>query len=107
MVLHAQLDRVSQKFANLQQQLRHTPETSPDHQRLKKMIVKRYQTANDSQIKRDREEFHYLHKKLAHIKKLIHDYDTKYAKQRFGNNSSSNINSNKSPANLTTFAASS
>lgn len=105
MVLHAQLDRVSQKFANLQQQLRHTPETSPDHQRLKKMIVKEYQTANDSQIKRDREEFHYLHKKLAHIKKLVHDYDTKYAKQRPGGHSS--INSSKSPANLTAFAASS
>ena len=32
MVLHAQLDRVSQRFANLQRQLRHTSEASPDHQ---------------------------------------------------------------------------
>ena len=32
MVLHAQLDRVSQRFANLQKQLRHTSEASPDHQ---------------------------------------------------------------------------
>ena len=83
-ILHSELDRVSQRFANLQQQLRHTPEASPDHQRLKKMIVKEYQSANDSQIKRDREEFHYLHKKLEHIKKLVHDYDTEHPKQRPG-----------------------
>jgi hypothetical protein len=48
------------------------------------MIVKEYQSANDSQIKRDREEFHYLHKKLEHIKKLVHDYDTEHPKQRPG-----------------------
>ena len=53
-------------------------------ERLKKMIVKEYQSANDSQIKRDREEFHYLHKKLEHIKKLVHDYDTEHPKQRPG-----------------------
>jgi RNA polymerase II elongation factor ELL len=115
MVLHAQLDRVSQRFANLQRQLRHTSEASPDHQRLKKMVVKEYQAANDNQVKRDREEFQYLHKKLDHIKKLVHDYDTKYANQprQPGNHrssSSSGLNSNKSPvanANLAVFPTSS
>ena len=76
MILHAKLDRVSQRFRNLQMQSRHTPETSPDHLLLRKMVVKEYQAANSNPIKLDREEFQYLHKKLDHIKKLVHDYDT-------------------------------
>ena len=32
MILHKQLDQVSQRFADLQRQLKHTPETSTDHQ---------------------------------------------------------------------------
>ena len=76
MSLHAKLDGVSQRFRNLQMQLKYTPETSPDHLLLRKMVVKEYQAANTNQIKLDREEFQYLHKKLDHIKKLVRDYDT-------------------------------
>lgn len=43
------------------------------------MIVLEYQKTNDSQYKRHQEEFNYLHKKLAHIKKLVHDYDTVFS----------------------------
>ena len=32
MVLHGQLDRVSQRFAKLQRKLKQIPETSPEHQ---------------------------------------------------------------------------
>jgi len=76
MVLHGQLHRVSQKFTKLQRKLKQVPETTPEHQRLKKMIMEEYQTANNSGFKRDQEEFQYLHQKLAHIKKLVHDFDT-------------------------------
>ena len=85
-------------------------------QRLKKLIVHEHQEmTNDSQFKRDQEEFQYLHKKLAHIKKLVHDYDTKYAEQKNSSNNSSrssgsslNSTNGKSPAaNMTAFAASS
>jgi hypothetical protein len=75
MIVHAKLDGISQRFSNLQIQLRHTPETSPDYLLLKKMVIKEYEAANTNQAKLDREEFTYLHKKLAHIKKLVHDYD--------------------------------
>ena len=75
MIVHARLDRISQRFSNLQMQLRHTPETSPEYVLLKKMVIKEYQAANTNEAKLDREEFTYLHKKLAHIKKLVHDYD--------------------------------
>lgn len=79
MFLHTQVDRVSRRFAKLQRQLKHTPETSPEYASLKKMIVLEYQKTNDSQYKRHQEEFNYLHKKLAHIKKLVHDYDTVFS----------------------------
>merc|ERR1712115_450467 len=72
MVLHGQLQRVSQRFAKMQR----TPETSPEYQRLKKMIMDEYQTQQSSGFKRDQDEFQYLHQKLAHIKKLVHDFDT-------------------------------
>ena len=75
MIVHARLDRISQRFSNLQMQLRHTQETSPEYLLLKKMVIKEYQAANTNEAKLDREEFTYLHKKLAHIKKLVHDYD--------------------------------
>ena len=76
MALHAKLDGVSQRFSNIQMQLRHTLEESSDYLLLKKMAVKEYQVANSNPVKLDREEFQYLHKKLDHIKKLVHDYDT-------------------------------
>ena len=45
------------------------------------MIMEEYQTANNSGFKRDQEEFQYLHQKLAHIKKLVHDFDTSGSKK--------------------------
>lgn len=44
------------------------------------MVVAEYRQTKDGKFKRDQEEFQYLHKKLAHIKQLVHDYDTKYLK---------------------------
>ena len=69
-VLYAQNERVSQRFASLQQKLRDTPESSCDYRRLKEMIVNEYQETNSNgQFKRDQEEFQYLHKKIgrAHV----------------------------------------
>ena len=45
-------------------------------QRLKKMIMDEYQTQQSSGFKRDQDEFQYLHQKLAHINKLVNDFDT-------------------------------
>ena len=77
MVLHGELQRVSQRFAKIQRKLKQTPETSPEHQRLKKMIMEEFLKAkNNLGFKRDQEEFQYLHQKMTHIKKLVHDFDT-------------------------------
>ena len=83
MVLHGELQRVSQRFAKIQRKLKQTPETSPEHQRLKKMIMEEFQKAkNNLGFKRDQEEFQYLHQKLAHINRFIyHDFDTSSKKK--------------------------
>ena len=47
-------------------------------QRLKDAIVQDYQNQCNSQFKNKKKEFQYLHHKLEHIKKLVHDYDTRY-----------------------------
>merc|ERR1712141_905022 len=64
MVLHGQLD--------------HTPKTSPEYHRLKAAVVQEYKVTKNSQFQRVRDEFQYLHKKLEHIKQLVHDYDTRF-----------------------------
>ena len=43
--------------------------------------MEEYQTTNNSGFKRDQEEFQYLHQKLAHIKKLVSDFDTNGSKK--------------------------
>jgi len=40
--------------------------------------VQEYQSTKSEEYTGMQEEFQYLHKKLDHIKKLVHDYDTKY-----------------------------
>ena len=44
-------------------------------QRLKAAVVQEYKVTKNSQFQRVRDEFQYLHKKLEHIKQLVHDYD--------------------------------
>ncbi len=47
-------------------------------QKLKMQIWDEYnRNKNDSEYLRTRREFQYLHDKLAHIKMLVHEYDTK------------------------------
>jgi len=78
MDLHGKVEQVSQRFSNLQKKLSQTPKTSPDYKRLKDAIVQDYQNQCNSQFKNKKKEFQYLHHKLEHIKKLVHDYDTRY-----------------------------
>ena len=47
-------------------------------QRLKAAVVQEYKVTKNSQFQRVRDEFQYLHKKLEHIKQLVHDYDTRF-----------------------------
>jgi len=75
--LHNVLDTVSKKFASLESRLRETPKGTKEFQDVKAQIVVEYQRNKDDQTYQEaRSSFQYLHEKLAHIKKLVHEYDT-------------------------------
>jgi RNA polymerase II elongation factor ELL len=75
--LHNVLDSVSKKFASLENRLRETPKGTKEFQDVKEQIVGEYQRNKDDQTYQEaRNSFQYLHEKLAHIKKLVHDFDT-------------------------------
>ncbi len=51
-------------------------------QYLKAKITKEYTAKKQSMsFAKDKEEFQYLHEKLAYIKKLVSDYDVKHPKK--------------------------
>jgi RNA polymerase II elongation factor ELL len=46
-------------------------------QRIKSEIVEEYEkNKRDTAYQEARHNFQYLHEKLAHLKQLVHDYDT-------------------------------
>jgi len=75
--LHKVLDQVSKKFANLENRLKEAQRGSQDFKAVKAKIVVEYEkNKKDQTYQEARSNFQYLHEKLAHIKKLVHDYDT-------------------------------
>lgn len=74
--LHNVLDTVSKKFASLENRLREA-RGSQEIKAVKAQIVVEYErNKNDKTYQEARSSFQYLHEKLAHIKKLVHDFDT-------------------------------
>jgi len=75
--LHSVLDAVSKRFSQLEQRMRETPRGTPQFQEVKAQIRAEYQRSIDDSVYQEaRGSFQYLHEKLAHIKKLVHDFDT-------------------------------
>jgi RNA polymerase II elongation factor ELL len=75
--LHKVLDQVSKKFADLEARLKKAQKGSQDFKNVKHRIVEEYEKNKKNQTYQEaRSNFQYLHEKLAHIKKLVHDYDT-------------------------------
>jgi len=75
--LHDVLDAVSNRFSQLEERMRNTPRATPQFQEVKAQIRAEYQrSCEDSVYQEARASFQYLHEKLAHIKKLVHDFDT-------------------------------
>jgi len=75
--LHKVLDQVSKKFAHLESRLKEAQKGSQDFKNVKGRIVAEYEKNKKNQTYQEaRSNFQYLHEKLAHIKKLVHDYDT-------------------------------
>lgn len=75
-VLHTRVDAVTRVFTRLEERLRGEAVGGPTHRDIKRQIVKEYQrTQRDQAYQRDMTYFKYLHLKLAHIKRLVLDYD--------------------------------
>ncbi|XP_059080916.1 RNA polymerase II elongation factor ELL-like [Tigriopus californicus] len=68
--LHSQLSEVRPKFAALESQLNQENRESETRRRIKSKIHEEYK-----EFKRMKNYFGYLHTKLAHIRKLVNEYD--------------------------------
>jgi len=78
--LHAEVEKVSKRFALLEERLRQEERNSVTWKAIKNQIVKEYQeNKNDLKFQEDKRRFQYLHEKLSHIKRLVLEYDTAVA----------------------------
>jgi len=74
---HNILDRVSKRFAQLENSLKQQPKDSPEFKKVQAEVMEEYaKNREDAVYQNARRQFKYLHEKLAHIKMLVHNYDT-------------------------------
>eukprot|EP00096_Caligus_rogercresseyi_P009512 TRINITY_DN323_c0_g2_i1.p1 TRINITY_DN323_c0_g2~~TRINITY_DN323_c0_g2_i1.p1 ORF type:complete len:637 (-),score=225.37 TRINITY_DN323_c0_g2_i1:2368-4278(-) len=98
--LHSQLEKVSKRFAQSEEQLRsiiQTDERSMAKKKIKEIEQDYRHTNNDPAYVRTREEFKYLHEKLAHIKNLVHDYDMDHLSKGGSSSNAPGSSSSSSP----------
>jgi len=75
--LFQSIDKVSKRFAKLEEELRQQHEGTTAWQRIESQIVREYkENRNDVKYREKRRRFQHLHEKLAHIKRLILEWDT-------------------------------
>nr|CAD7204431.1 unnamed protein product [Timema douglasi] len=75
--LHAIVEKVSRRFAELEERLKHEQHGGIGYMRIKQLIVREYQEKKkDSSYQDATRRFTYLHEKLSHIKRLVLEYDT-------------------------------
>ncbi|RUS80872.1 hypothetical protein EGW08_011343, partial [Elysia chlorotica] len=76
--LHQEVDAVARKFQNLRSQIDQTEEGTPDFEVLKQQVLEEYEAQrSDPKFMERKDRMNYLHHKLGHIKRLIHDFDHK------------------------------
>ncbi|XP_047467684.1 RNA polymerase II elongation factor ELL-like [Mugil cephalus] len=75
--LHARIDSVTQQFMELETQLRQLHRESHKYKTVHNQILQEYRKIKKSNpnYNQDKVRCEYLHNKLAHIKKLISEYD--------------------------------
>ncbi|XP_046444893.1 RNA polymerase II elongation factor Ell-like [Daphnia pulex] len=75
--LHKAIDKVSKRFSHLEEELRQQDEGTSAWQRIKSQIVREYkENLRDAKYREAKRRFHHLHEKLAHIKRLVLEWDT-------------------------------
>ncbi|KAL1431107.1 hypothetical protein MTO96_014498 [Rhipicephalus appendiculatus] len=76
--LHSTIESVSKRFTDLEDCLRNAPEGSEQWNHVKQQIEREYEESKrDLRYQQARRKFQYLHDKLAHIKRLLKDYDSR------------------------------
>ncbi|CAN8005395.1 unnamed protein product [Ixodes hexagonus] len=79
--LHSTVEQVSRRFSDLEDSLRNSREGSDQWNRIKQQIMREYEeNKRDQRYQQTRRKFQYLHDKLAHIKRLVVDYDSRPVK---------------------------
>lgn len=74
--LHDIVERVSRKFAQLEEDLQHQRNNERRYKEIQRQIIKEYdESIKDNRFQETKQRFNYLHSKLSHIKLLVHDYD--------------------------------
>jgi RNA polymerase II elongation factor ELL len=74
--LHCKIEKVSKRFSDLESQLRREREGSQSFKRMAEKVQKEYQsTKGRPEFQAMRQEFEYLHEKMAHIKLLVQEFD--------------------------------
>ncbi|KAJ8921465.1 hypothetical protein NQ315_003083 [Exocentrus adspersus] len=82
--LHGIVEKVSRRFAQLEERLRQEDESSPRYKDIKKQIVREYhESKKDLEHRKAKQRFQYLHDKLSHIKQLVLEYDESMRDNRY------------------------
>ncbi|XP_049791135.1 RNA polymerase II elongation factor ELL-like [Schistocerca nitens] len=74
--LHSEVEKVSQRFADLEKSLKQQVKFSPEWKNIQKQIIQEYEeTKRDQEFQDAKKRFQYLHEKLSLIKRLVSEYD--------------------------------
>ncbi|XP_058834445.1 RNA polymerase II elongation factor Ell isoform X2 [Topomyia yanbarensis] len=74
--LHQIVEKVSQKFAQLEEDLQQERHNERRYKDIQRQIIKEYdESIKDIRFQETKQRFNYLHNKLSHIKHLVLDYD--------------------------------
>lgn len=79
--LHARMETVARRFINLDAQRKRLPPGSKEYQNVHEEVLQEYQKIKQSSPNYHEEKYRceYLHNKLAHIKRLIGEFDQQQA----------------------------
>lgn len=75
--LHARIEQITRRFTQLDAQLRQLAQGSEEYETTRGQILQEYRKIKktNTNYSREKQRCEYLHSKLAHIKRLIAEYD--------------------------------
>ncbi|KAM5237974.1 RNA polymerase II elongation factor ELL [Ctenodactylus gundi] len=75
--LHARIEQITRRFTQLDEQLRQLPQGSAEYETTRGQILQEYRKIKktNTNYSQEKQRCEFLHSKLAHIKRLIAEYD--------------------------------